>query len=346
MSVIFMSHSSLKVALVGCGLVSGPHLAGWAASRRAQVVAVCDARPEAVRGRAAEFGIPEVFEDFGAMLSAVRPDVVDVCTTLPSHRDLVIAAAEAGCHVFLEKPMADSLEAAGEMVRACRGAGVALMVCQNFRWYAWAQRIQRGIEEGAVGTPHYLSIVERNPNAVPAGPSRTVSILQSQPHYRTPQRLVGFEMALHHIDLARWWTGEPEQVFARMLRVSPHVGGEDVCTLLLSRPGFLGVIEESWASLRSPFRRVVVEGDRGSLIYEGGTITCHTQDDPSSPRMEALRSGLAWEETFALAQAHFLDCLDTGRTPMTSGADNLRNLKIALAGYEADREGRSVPLDG
>ncbi len=50
------------------------------------------------------------------------------------------------------------------------------------------------------------------------------------------------------------------------------------------------------------------------------------------------------EETFALAQAHFLDCLIAGREPMTSGEDNLRNLKIALAGYEADREGRRVTL--
>lgn len=325
-------------------MVSSPHLAGWAASRRAHVVGVCDLNGAAARARAAEFGIPDVFEDFGTMLTVVRPDVMDVCTTLPSHRDLVIAAAEAGCHVFLEKPMADSVEAAEEMVAACGKAGVALMVCQNFRWYAWAQRIQQRIEEGAVGTPHYLSVVERNPNAVPTGPSRTISILQSQPHYRAPQRLVGFEMALHHIDLARWWTGEPEQVFARMLRVSPHVGGEDVCTLLLSRPGFLGVIEESWASPCPPFRRVVVEGERGSLVYEGGVITHHTADDPSSPQVEELRYGLAWQETFALAQAYFLDCLEAGREPMTSGADNIQNLKIALAGYMADREGRSVTL--
>lgn len=336
--------ASLRVALVGCGAVSGPHLAGWAASGRARVVGVCDLNGAAARDRAAAFGVPNVFEDFGAMLRAVRPDAVDVCTTLPSHRDLTIAAAEAGCHVFVEKPMADSLRAAGEMVEACRRAGVTLMVCQNFRWYAWAQRIRQRIEGGDVGTLHYLSIVERNANAIPTGPSGDVTILQSQPHYRAPQRLVGFEMAVHHIDLARWWTGEPEEVYARMLRVSPHVGGEDVCAILLSRPGFLGVIEESWASPRSPFRRVVVEGDRGSLVYEGGAIARYTADDPSSPQAEELRSGLAWEETFALAQDHFLDCLIKGREPMTSGEDHLRNLKIALAGYEADREGRSVPL--
>jgi predicted dehydrogenase len=344
MSVIFMSFSSFKIALVGCGLVSGPHLAGWAGSRRASVVAVCDVRQEVAQARAAAFGVPGVFEDFGTMLAAVRPDAVDICTTLSSHKDLTIAAARAGCHVLLEKPMAGSVPDAEEMIAACRKAGVTLMVCQNFRWYAWAQRVKGLIDGGAVGTPHYLSIAERNPNAMPVGPSGSITILQSQPHYRAPQRLVGFEMAIHHIDLARWWTGEPGEVSARMLRVSPHVGGEDVCTLLLSRPGFLGVIEESWASLRSPSRRVVVEGDRGSFVYEGGTFTRYALDAPSIPDTEELRSGLAWEGTFALAQAHFLDCLAAGQEPMTSGEDNLRNLRIALAGYAADREGKRIPL--
>ncbi|MBI4530090.1 MAG: Gfo/Idh/MocA family oxidoreductase [Candidatus Latescibacteria bacterium] len=334
----------LNVALVGCGMVSGPHLAGWTASRRVNVVAVCDTNPSAARARATEFGIPGVFEDFERMVATVNPDIVDICTTLPSHKALTIAAAEAGCHVFLEKPMADSLETAREMINACRKAGVVLMVCQNFRWRSWAWKIKELIDGGAVGTPYYLSIVDRYPNTIPVGPSRIVPVLQNQPHYRAPQRLVGFEMAIHHIDIARWWTGEPEQVFARMLNISPHVGGDDVCTILLSRSDFVGVIEESWASPMRALQRIIIEGDRGSIVWDGRTMEISTPDDLSTPRVENVGPDISWQETFGLAQLHFLECLASKQTPMTSGEDNVKSLAIALAGYEADREHRSVSL--
>jgi predicted dehydrogenase len=341
-----MKHTTfpLNVALVGCGMVSGPHLVGWIASRRVNVVAVCDTNPVAARARATEFGIPAVFEDFGTMLTAVSPDIVDICTTLSSHKALTIAAAEAGCHVFLEKPMAGSLDDAIEMIDACRGAGVTLMVCQNFRWRPWAQKIKALIDAGAVGTPHYLSIVDRRANTIPVGPSRIVPVLQNQPHYLTPQRLVGFEMAVHHIDIARWWTGEPEHVFARILNVSPHVGGDDLCTILLSRSGFVGVIEESWASPMRVLQRIVVEGDGGSIVWDGLRLEVFAPDDLSTPTVEDMGPDTSWPDSFGLAQLHFLECLASKQTPMTSGEDNLKSLKIALAGYEADRAGRSVSL--
>lgn len=332
----------LKVALAGCGMVSGPHLSGWAATDRANVIAVCDINAAAARAKAVEFGIPEVFEDFRVMLDAVKPDIVDICTTLPSHRALALAAAEAGCHVFLEKPMSDSLEAAREMVEACRKADVSFMVCQNFRWYTWTQKIKALIDSGAVGMPCYLSIVERNAIALPTDASGTISILQGQPHYRAPQRLVGFEMAIHHIDLARWWTGEPEYVFARMLSNSPHVGGDDMSTILMGRSNFTGVIEESWASPGRGFFRVAVEGDEGSIVWDGREMTRYRVEDPANPRIEDPGAGNSWPETFGLAQSHFLDCLATQHAPMTSGEDNLKSLSIALAGYEADSKKQTI----
>ena len=57
-----------------------------------------------------------------------------------------------------------------------------------------------------------------------------------------------------------------------------------------------------------------------------------------------MESNVSWQETFGLAQNHFLNCLTTAQAPMTSGEDNVKSLAIALAGYEANKENRSISL--
>src|SRR5688500_483515 len=100
---------SLKVALVGCGKMADSHAEEIAKLSNARLVAVCDAEPLMAEQLALRCAIPQHFADLDRMLETVRPDVLHVVTPPQSHLALTKRAVDAGCHVFVEKPIALSL---------------------------------------------------------------------------------------------------------------------------------------------------------------------------------------------------------------------------------------------
>jgi predicted dehydrogenase len=136
-----------RVAILGMGAMGRRHIAVVRRVEGAELAAVVDVRPEAIA--AAELpGIP-AYANARTMLAEVRPDIVIVATTAPSHHPLVLAAAKAGVRgIFCEKPMACSVAEAEEMIEAARAYGCALAVNhgrRRVRAYRWlAERLQSG----------------------------------------------------------------------------------------------------------------------------------------------------------------------------------------------------------
>lgn len=96
----------LKVAIVGCGQIADGHVSEIQKLGDAAVLAVCDSEPLMAEQLAVRYGVPRWFSDYAAMLEEVRPDVVHICTPPASHLALTRAAVDAGCHVYVEKPLA------------------------------------------------------------------------------------------------------------------------------------------------------------------------------------------------------------------------------------------------
>src|SRR5262245_10828952 len=145
----------LRVAVVGCGRIArAQHLPALRAAREvglAELVALCDAEVERAEGH----GVP-AFADARAMLAAIRPDVVQVTTLPSSHRALVLAALEAGCHVLCEKPIALSLDEAREMVAAAGRAERLFSVCFEYRYWDEALYLRRRIAAGDLGRVRHV----------------------------------------------------------------------------------------------------------------------------------------------------------------------------------------------
>jgi UDP-N-acetyl-2-amino-2-deoxyglucuronate dehydrogenase len=119
----------LGVGVIGCGGISSAHLSAYRAlASDCELIAVCDAREEAARARAAEFEVPDVYTDYRPLLADERIHVVSVCTPHFLHAPLSIAAARAGKHVICEKPMAMTVGECHEMIAAARANGVLLTV--------------------------------------------------------------------------------------------------------------------------------------------------------------------------------------------------------------------------
>ena len=126
--------TGFRVALVGCGRISGVHIAALKALDDVDIVAVCDRTEKLANECASKYGIPGVFTEMQSMMKAVRPDVVHLLTPPQTHLALAKIAAEHRAHMYIEKPLASSEAEARAIAEAARTAGVEICPghCQIF----------------------------------------------------------------------------------------------------------------------------------------------------------------------------------------------------------------------
>lgn len=148
--------SQLNVGIVGLGWVAGAHIAAFNKIPGAKVTAVCSRRDLDEAAISAQYGTPlKAYSDYEAMLADPDIHVIDICTPHPLHAEQAIAAAKAGKHLIIEKPIAISYEDAVAMRRAIHEAKIKTCVCFEVRFSQQATVIQSIIQEGLLGELHY-----------------------------------------------------------------------------------------------------------------------------------------------------------------------------------------------
>lgn len=149
----------LRVGIVGCGKFADVHVQQVQVLDSAEVVAVCDLEPLMARQMAVRYSLPAMYSDLGRMLAEQRLDVLHITTPPASHPALASIAMEAGCHVFVEKPLALNLKAAQAIVAAAEHHTRKL--CINY-WYNYdppGEALRRLVEEGVLGEPVHVESV-------------------------------------------------------------------------------------------------------------------------------------------------------------------------------------------
>ena len=146
----------IRVGVVGLGRVAGAHIETFKNVTGAQVTAVCTRRKQDPKELEKKFGIPlKVYNDYDAMLKDKDIDAVDICTPHPQHPEQAIAAAKAGKHLVIEKPIAIKWDDAKAMKEAIDKAGVTSCVCFEVRYSAHFTMIRSVIDQGLLGELHY-----------------------------------------------------------------------------------------------------------------------------------------------------------------------------------------------
>ena len=141
----------IRVGVIGCGAIgTRRHIPEYADNARVQLAAFCDVKRERAEEQAAKYG-GAAFADYKQMLAEAELDAVSVCTPNALHAPMTIAAAEAGCHVLVEKPMAVSGEEAEAMIRAAAAGGVLLMVAHNQRYMPAHVKAKEILQQGGLG---------------------------------------------------------------------------------------------------------------------------------------------------------------------------------------------------
>ena len=362
----------INVAMIGYAFMGRAHSNAYrqvtpffSPARPPRMKVICGrTAPEVERARAA-LGWEEAATDWRAVVRRADIDLVDVCTPGDSHAEIAIAAAQAGKHVFCEKPLANSLEDAERMLAAVERAGVAHMICHNYRRAPAVMLAKQLISEGALGEiRHYRGTYLQDWMSDPAAPF----------NWRLDRNKAGSgalgDIASHSIDLARFLVGDITEVSADLttfvgrrparslaeMSDTPErpemvdVTVDDAALALVHfANGAIGTIEATrMANGRKNYNRFEINGRLGSVAFDlerMNELEVYFDTDP--PHLRGFRTvivtesvhpfvGRWWppghiigyEHTFTHTVYDLLEAIAGGTAPSPSFVDGVANQRI------------------
>jgi predicted dehydrogenase len=337
-----------RFAVIGTGFFAQNHLHAWAEIPDVELVAVCDTDPQRLEAAARDFG-GRPYADAAELFANEELDFVDIATTPPTHPMMVHLAAEHGIAAICQKPLAWDLEDARAMVAAMAAKDLPFMVHENFRFQHPMRRVKEILDSGAIGRPFFGRFSFRSYH----------DCYSAQPWLLDSERMIIVDVAVHLFDLARFFMGEPESLYAEALKVNPRIVGEDVATVMMRMPGATAIADASYETFADhsayPQAFVTLEGTRGVITlgpdYHLQVVSHPIDVGDSAARMtgatvidedlqipEHTWASRPWngiQDSVVTLQRHWVECLRTGRTPETSGADTLRTMELTLGAYES-----------
>jgi predicted dehydrogenase len=321
----------------------------------ARLVAVADERGSYAENFAQRYGAEAAYQDYRALLERRDVDIVVVTSYTSAHAEHCIAAAQAGKHILLDKPIATSMEDANRIVEVAHKYGVKLMMAYLLRFLPVYQRAKELIQAGVIGRPTSAFYSIR----VPLDFIRDAPDVQEQGWYADPLKNGGggfIDHGAHFADALRWlFDSDATLVYGKignLTNMELPVEDYGICTASFAK-GQIGTIESTWhaaewyAPLASP--------DHCSISGTEGEIELHYQ---KSPQMEVAsrlapytgRTYYDWtgEERSDICYKriveHMVECVLEDREPSVGGEDGRAALEIILAAYRSAREGREIAL--
>lgn len=336
-----MSAGKLKFGILGAGRIGRVH-AETLAFRvpEAEIAAIADVNRQAAQALADRCGIPRVAASAAEVFADPAIDAVLICTSTDTHAELIVQAAQAGKHIFCEKPVSLSLDKIDSSLAAVKKAGVQLQVGFNRRFDSNFARVRQAVSDGEVGKPYLMHIVSRDPAPPPIS-------------YLGPSGGLFLDMMIHDFDMARFLLGEEvEEVYAAGgVLVDPAVGeAGDIDTAVVTlhfRSGVIGTIDNSRKATFGYDQRVEILGSKGKIATENrypnqvvvsGEKSVYT-DLPLNFFMQR------YTEAFATELEAFVHAVRDGKPVPVSGEDSRVSVVMALAAGKSLKEHRPVRLE-
>lgn len=312
-----------------------------------EVTACSNFHEAAGRGFAAEFGVQFV-PAYAELCRHPGVDLVDVCTFPEFRLEPVKAAAQAGKHVIVEKPIATDLPTAREMIATARRHGVQLGVVSQHRFDDASLFLARALAEGRLGR-----LIECD---------CYVKWFRSAEYYARPVKgswqtegggaLIG--QAIHQVDLLRWLAGPVTEVSAMwQLGARNRIESEDVVNAVVRyQSGATGVIQAATAFWPGYTERTEFHGTKGTAIISGDKLTAwDVEGDAGEPAPVVRQVASGASDPMAISFApferqfrEFGEAVAAGRKPLVAGEEGLQALEVVDAIYRSCRSGARVWL--
>ena len=340
----------IGVGLIGSQFISTIHAEALKSVPDAQVLAVMSPTDGHARDLAAKYGIPHHFTDLDKLLAMDEIDMVVVGAPNFAHCDITLAAAAAGKHVVMEKPLCLNLAEADRMIAACKRGNVKLMYAEELCFTPKYVRLKGLLDEGALGTPVLLKQSEKHD-----GPHA--------PHFWDVERSGGgvtMDMGCHAIQFFRWLNGRNPitSVYAQMT-TSVHTektrGDDNAIIILEFANGVLAVAEESWTKKGGMDDRAEIHGSEGVAyadVLQGNSIRTYStrgvgyavEKGGSTVGWSFTMYEEVWNYGFPQELAHFVHCVKHDEPPLVTGEDGKAVLEVLFAAYASAGTGRKITL--
>jgi len=335
---------TIRVGVVGCGYWGPNLIRNLRQSADCQLKLICDTseqRLSHMRRLYPEVATTRSFED---LLNGADLDAVVIATPVASHYEMAMAALSVGKHVFIEKPMARTEAEAEEMVALAEREGLVLMVGHTFLFSPAVRRMKEIIDAGDIGDVQYVSARRLN-----------LGLFQKDIN-------VAWDLAPHDISIILFIMGiNPVAVNCQG---KAHVSGqEDVTNISLSFPnGKFATIQSSWIYPRK-VREITFVGTKKMVVYDDTEplekVKIYDKRVESPRRYDTFGEfqysyhyGDIWspfvrqEEPLRAECQHFIDCIESGNRPDSSGHDGMAVVQILEAASESMRTGGGlIPVE-
>jgi len=347
------SSAPLGFGIIGLGLIADFHAQAIADAAGAKLVAVCGRSTEKSRAFAEKHGAAFSTTDLAELLA--RPDLDAVCIATPSgaHLEPALAAARAGKHIVIEKPIEISLARMDELLAGVAAAGVKMMPIFQARFGEGARTVKAAVAAGRLGRLSLASAYVKW--------QRTPAYYADSWHGTFALDGGGAMMnqAIHAVDLLQWFAGLPSEVFSwNTRRVHTGIEVEDTAVASLRFPdGALGTIEATTAAFPGWARRIELCGENGSIVLEDdrilrwdfrtpepgdAAILAAKPDD--SMRAGASAPGAMSHQGHLRQIENFVAAIRTGASPAVDGPEARKAVALILALYRSAQSGQSVRL--
>ena len=345
---------SMGFGIVGTGMIAHFHAKAIQAMTNGRIVGCFNQNVEKTKAFATEYGCT-AYSTLDELLADQEVGIVTICTPSGAHRDPAIAAANAGKHVVVEKPLEITLQRCDDIIQACEKNGVKLCTIFPSRFSAANIALKEAIDAGRFGR---LTLGDTY-----------VKWWRTQEYYdgggwRGTWALDGggafMNQAIHNVDLLCWLMGDVAEI-AGITGTLAHerIEVEDVGVACLKfANGAIGVMEATTATWPGLLKKTEIHGSKGTVIVEQDSILRwefadeKTEDADIRSRLGAnsASSGGASDPKAISFVGHqmqledFVEAISTGRQPRVDGAEGRKSVEIILAIYEAAKTGRSQRL--
>ncbi len=333
----------IKLLQVGCGKISKAWLECFLKRNDVQIVGLVDLNKETSLEKKELFNLDcEIFSDLERAINVTNPNVVIDNTTPEFHHEIVTKAIENGCHVFGEKPMADTIENAIEMVKKANDNKKYYFIMQNRRFNRHIRGYREIIKSGSIGELGFLS-----------------ATFFLGPHFRGFQNVMDspliLDMAIHTFDQARFISGcDPVTVYCHEFnpKGSWFNGSASACCIFEMTNGTVFSFVGSWCAVGNPtsweseWRAM---GSCGSAIWDGKNEPNYEIEIPSLEfqkfyEFERIKPGYTWYGQISHAGCinEMLMALKEHRSAETDSNDNIKSFAMVMAAKKSSIEGRKV----
>ena len=346
---------AVKWGVIGAGGIADRRMIpeGLVPSDKCELVAVMDVDAQRANAVAEKYHVPHRFTTVEDLLALPAVEAVYIATPNYLHKQQTVAAARAGKHVLVEKPMALTSADAEAMMAACRDNGVKLMAGYFMRFHAHHRRLKEMIEAGELGQ-------------IVFGRAQLTCWYPDIPGaWRQDPQLSGggafIDMGTHCLDLLEMFIGKTKRVAALASTLTFKYPVEDTATILAEfENGAQGIVDVSFNVPDEAAQNVLeIRGTRGAVIADhtigqepGGTMIAYIPQgvkgyDAAQARVEgsvAQPVAVKPVNSYRAEVEHFVDCIEKNRDPLMGGAEALRFVRLTEMVYESARTGEMLTV--